>query len=250
MKKIILFTTAISLCALSTTANAQSSLLDGWSGEASANGSRTTGNTDTLDFGLGLKLQKEAGPWTHKFKGNADFGEVDGDTTRERYDFGYQIDRDINDRLYVFGNGDYFKDEFGAFQDGYFVGGGLGYKVFTPDPLGWALEAGAGFRSQQEQDTLAADLSTISGDTTNEIGIRGKSDFDYKLNENVSVYNDTEIIWSSSDTYIWNEVGLTAQLIGNLAARASYRVDYHSNPPTGAVGTDTISRIGVVYTLK
>jgi len=249
MKKIILLTTSLMLGSFGT-AHAQTGLLSGWSGEASANGSRTTGNTDTLDFGLGLKLQKEAGPWTHKFKANADFGEVDNVSTRERFDLGYQIDRDINDRLYVFGNADYYSDEFGAFQDGYFVGGGLGYKVITPEPIGWALEGGAGFRSQQEQDVFVLPTGIIEGDRANEFALRGKSDFDYKLNENVALYNDTEIIWSSSDTYIWNEVGLTAQLIGNLAAKASYRVDYHSNPPVGAVGTDTISRIGVVYTLK
>jgi len=244
MKKIILLATAISLCT-SAAANAQSGLTQGWSGEASANGSRTTGNTDTLDFGLGLRLQKEAGPWTHNFRANADFGEVDDQSTRERFELGYQIDRDINDRLYVFGNGDWFSDEFGPFQDGYFAGAGLGYKVILPDPIGWDLEGGAGFRSQTAQDTILLD-----GETTNEFALRGHSDFDYKLNDNVAIYNDSEILWSSSDTYIWNEVGITAQLIGNLAAKASYRVDYHSNPPIGAVGTDTISRIGVVYTLK
>ncbi len=249
MKHIALLTAAISLCAVSS-AHAQSGLLDGWSGEASANGSRTTGNTDTLDFGLGLKLLKTSDSWVHKFKANADFGEVDNQSTRERYDLGYQIDRNINERLYVFGNTDYFSDQFGAFQDGYFIGGGLGYKLFIPEPLGWSLEGGAGYRSQQEQDTIAPDLTLLDGIRTNEFALRGKSDFDYKLNENVALYNDTEIIWSSSDTYVWNEVGLTAQLIGNLAARASYRVDYHSNPPLGSVGTDTISRIGVVYTLK
>jgi len=249
MKKILLLSAIISLSAASA-AQAQTGLLSDWSGEASANGSRTTGNTDTQDFGLGLKLQKEAGPWTHKFKANADFGEVNGVSTRERFDLGYQIERDINDRLYVYGNGDYYSDQFGAFQDGYFIGAGLGYKVILPEPIGWSLEGGAGFRSQTEQDTIAADLSIIDGDTSNEIGLRGRSDFDYKFNDNVSLYNDTEIIWSSSDTYVWNEVGITAQLIGNLAARASYRVDYHSNPPLGSVSTDTISRIGVVYTLK
>lgn len=248
MKKIILLSTALTLSAFGT-ANAQSGLTDGWSGEASASGSRTTGNTDTLDFGLGIKLAKTSDLWTHKVNALADFGEVDDASTRERYELGYQIDRNINERLYVYGNGDYFNDQFGAFQDGYFVGAGVGYKLFTPDPLGWALEGGAGFRSQQAQDNIIGGID-IAGERTNEFALRGNSDFDYQLNENVAFFNDTEIIWSSSDTYIWNEVGLTAQLIGNLAARASYRVDYHSNPPLGSVGTDTITRLGVVYTLK
>ena len=248
MKHIIL---ATALClATSSPAFAQfNNITEGWSGDASLTGSRTTGNTDTLDFGAGLKLQKEDGPWTHKFKANADFGEVDDQSTRERFDLGYQIERDFNDRLYGFANGDYYKDEFGAFQDGWFLGGGLGYKVILPDPVGWNLEGGAGFRSQTAQDDESV-TPIVEGLTEEEFALRGVSDFDYKFNDNVSFYNDTEIIWSDSDTYLWNEAGITAQLWGNIAARTSYRVDYHSNPPAGSVSTDTISRVGIVYTIK
>ena len=247
--KTFFLATAICL-ATSGSAWAQfNNITSGWSGDASLTGSRTTGNTDTLDFGLGLKLQKEDGPWTNKFKASADFGEVSDISTRERYTLGYQIQRDFTDRLYGFANADYYKDEFGAFSSGWFAGGGLGYKVILPEPIGWNLEGGAGFRSQTAQDDESV-TPIIEGLKEEEFALRGLSDFDYKFNDNVSFYNDTEIIWSDSDTYIWNEAGITAQLWENIAARASYRVDYHSNPPAGSVGTDTISRVGIVYTIK
>ena len=259
--KHILLATVLCLATTSTASAQFSNLSEGWSGEASATGSRTTGNTDTFDFGLGLRLEKEADAWRHKLRGNADFGEVNNDTTRERYSIGYQLDRDITDRLYAFGNGDYYRDEFGAFSSGYFLGGGLGYRVILPDPIGWNLEGGAGFRSQTEQDTVLSvtelgngvNVTTetdIDGETNGEFGLRGFSDFDYDFNDNVAFYNDTEIIWSDSDTYVWNEAGITAQLWENWAARASYRVDYHSNPPAGLEDTDTITRVGLVYTIK
>lgn len=240
MKRILL-ASAIAL-AFSAPAFAQSGLLGGWTGEASLTGSKTTGNTDTQDLGLGLKLNKAGDKWRHKFNALADFGEVDGATNKERYSFGYQIDRDVSEKLYVYGNADYFKDEFGAFRDGYFLGTGLGYKMIVPDPIGWNLEGGLGYRSQREQ--------LPSTDKSNELAVRGFSDFDYALNEAVSLFNDTEIIWSESDTYIWNEVGITANLAGNLAARASFRVDNHSDVPVGTKKTDTITRFGIVYTMK
>ena len=259
MKKIILLTTAFSLCAAAS-AHAQTGVLAGWEGEASLNGARTTGNTDTLDFGAALKLEKNTDTWNHKLKGSALFGETDDVSTRERYDIGYQIERNFSERLYAYGNADYYADEFGAFSSGYFIGGGLGYRVFLPEPLGWALEGGPGFRSQVAQDVILDEalfladptdpLGFTEGDRSNEFALRGRSDFDYKINDNVSFYNDTEVLWSDSDTYVWNEVGITAQLVGNLAARASYRVDHHTNPPLGTVGTDTITKVGVVYTLK
>jgi len=234
------FLAAVLLAATTAAANAQ--LTEGWTGEASLTGSKTTGNTETTDIGLGLKLNKEGDLWRHKFKALADLGRADGETNKRRYNLGYQIDRDIYDHLYVYGNADYYSDDFGAFQEGYFVGGGVGYKAIVPEPIGWNLEGGIGYRSQEEQGPL--------GLTENEVALRGFSDLDWALNENVSLYNDTEIIWSDSDTYIWNEVGITATLAGNLAARISFRVDNHSNVPVGREETDTITRFGIVYTMK
>ena len=261
MKKSLLLT----ICALafSTSAQAQfGNLNSGWSGEGSLSGSVTTGNTDTTDVGLGLKLEKEDGPWRHKFNALWDRGSVDGDATRRRIDLGYQIDRDINDRLYIYGNGDYYSDDFGAFQDGWFIGGGAGYHVLKDEPITWDIEGGAGFRSQQQQDfpTLDAagnptfdangDPILTNGLTEDEFALRGFSDFDYQFNENVAFYNDTEVLWASSDTYIWNESGVTAKLTENISARASFRVDHHTNPPVGSVGTDTTTRFGIVYAIK
>ena len=222
---------------------------DGWSGEASLNASNTSGNTDTTDIGGGLKIAKEGDVWRHKFDAVIDYGEVDGSKNKNRWAVGYQIDRDLNERTYLYANADYYQDDFGAYKDGYFTGAGLGYKAVLPDPVSWNLEAGAGYRSQK----LRLAPGTPGGEASRResgLGLRGFSDFDYALNDNVSFFNDTEVLWTSDDTYIWNEVGLTAQLIGNLAARASFRVDHHTDVEPGFKKTDTATRLGIVYTIK
>lgn len=250
MKKQFLLAAAL---LVATAGTAQAQMLEGWSGEASLAGSKTSGNTDTTDIGLGLKLQKESGVWRHKFKALADLGKVSGETNKKSYNLGYQIDRDLNERTYVYGNADYYSDDFGAFKQGYFVGTGLGYKAILPEPLSWNLEGGLGYRSQKsriiDNDILTNPLG-LASDRTNELAARGFSDLDYVLNESVSLYNDTEILYSKSDTYIWNETGITATLAGNLAARASFRIDTHSTVPVGTKKTDTITRFGIVYTMK
>ncbi len=217
-------------------------IADGWTGEAGLTGSKTTGNTETTDVGLGLNLVKSDDVWRHKFNASVDYGKTSGVKDKQRFVLGYQIDRDINERLYAYGNADYFQDDFGAFESGYFVGAGLGYKLVLPDPFKWDVEAGLGFRNQKTQEIVPV--------TTEELAGRLASNMDYVFNDNVSLYNNSELIYSSSDTYIWNETGITAQLMGNLAARASFRVDTHSDVPAGRKKTDTISRVGVVYTLK
>lgn len=235
-------------------------VLAGWSGEASLSGSKTTGNTDTTDLGLSLNLQKESDKWRHTFNASADFGEVDDVQNKKRFTLGYQIDRDLTDRLYVYGNADWFSDDFGAFDTGYFIGTGLGYKLFQPAPLGWDVEAGVGYRSQSPRELnvpgeitqVAFDARDLAGDfdSQNEIAARGASKITYDFNDAVSLYNNSEVIWSKSDTYLWNEIGLTANLAGNLAARASYRVDHHTDVIAPTKKTDTITRFGIVYTMN
>lgn len=240
--KAIIAVLATSSLALATAATAQDAADDGWSGEASLTGSRTTGNTETTDIGLGLNLQKATDVWKHTFKASADFGRVSGITNRERFVLGYQIDRNLSDRLYVYGNADYFSDKFGAFEDGYFLGTGLGYNLVLPEPLAWDLEAGLGYRSQTTQGPLSV--------TEEELALRGASKLKYALNDNVSAYNNSEVIYGDSNTYLWNETGLTANLMGNLAARASFRIDHNTDVAVGREKTDTITRFGVVYTMK
>jgi len=217
-------------------------LIEGWKGEASASGSKTTGNTETEDVGLGLKLANTEGRWKHKFKGNFDYGRNRGRKNKERLRTSYQLDRQINEQLYTFANADYFLDDFGAFEEGYYAGGGMGYKVVLPEPVGWDLELGGGYRYQDPQGSNKA--------VKRELGLRSASNFDWEVNDKVSLYNNTELTYSKSDTYVWNEVGITSQLLGDVAVRASYRVDYHSTVPEGREKTDTITRIGVVYKIE
>ncbi|MGB3454893.1 MAG: DUF481 domain-containing protein [Litorimonas sp.] len=220
------------------TAHAQAGLA-GWTGEASLTGNRTTGNTDTTDIGLGLKLARQGDIWRHEFQGSADFGRANGATNRERYLAGYQLERDIGDRLFAFGKGDLFFDDFGAFREGWFLGGGLGFDVLESSPTTWSVTGGAGYRSQ----------TSAAGVTNEEFALDAGSDFDWQINDNVSLYDDAGILWSESNTYLFNEIGLTADLMGNLAARASFRIDHNTDVPLGREKTDTITRFGIVYTI-
>jgi len=242
MKKILMTTATLAL--LSSPALA-ADIAEGWGGEASVSGSTTSGNTSTTDIGAALHLTKESDLWKHSFDTTYDLGRTSGVNNKNRWYIGYQLDRKINERLYVYGNANYFTDDFGAFKNGTFVGGGLGYQVIKTEPMQWAIEGGAGYRSQKTRN-----VGIVPGFSNDEFALRGGSEFDYKFSEAVSFYNDSEVIWSDSDTYLWNDTGVTATLAGNLAARFSFRVDHHTDVPVGRKKTDTITRAALVYTLK
>ncbi len=242
MNKLLI--TAASLALISSPALA-GDLTDGWGGEASVSGSTTSGNTSTTDIGVALHLTKASDLWKHSFDTTYDLGRSSGVNNKNRAYIGYQLDRTINERLYAYGNANYYTDDFGAFKNGSFIGAGLGYQVVKTDPMQWALEGGAGYRAQKTRN-----VGIVPGFSNNEFALRGASEFDYQFSEAVSFYNDSEVIWSDSDTYLWNDVGVTANLAGNLAARFSFRVDHHTDVPVGRKKTDTITRAALVYTLK
>ena len=67
MKRTILLTiSALAFSSVSAQAQIFDGLVDGWVGEGSLTGSRTTGNTETTDIGLGAKLEKDTDTWNHK----------------------------------------------------------------------------------------------------------------------------------------------------------------------------------------
>jgi putative salt-induced outer membrane protein len=230
-------------------ATAQAQFTEGLTGEISANGAVTTGNTETTNIGFASKLETATKEWRHSVKASAHYGRANGNTNKSRYALGYQLDRDLNDRLYFFGNADYFSHDFGAFKQGHYLGAGFGYQVWEDDPTRLKLEAGIGYRSQKAR-LKANDPSGLSSRTDAELAGRIVSDFDHDFNDHVSFRNDTELLYSSSDTFIANEAGVKSKIWENISLLASFRVENHSRVPEGRKKTDTISRLGVVYTMK
>lgn len=221
----------------------------GWSGEASVTGSNSTGNTERSDIGAGIKLDNIIGRWTHKVAVQADYGEDRGRTRKKRAAGSYQLNRNIGDRVFLFGEGNASTDDFGPFVQAYFVGGGIGYQLLEPNGARWDVEGGLGYRWQKAQSATTPIAQTF-GRVQEEVAVRAASDFSWSINDNVRISNDTELLYSSSDTYIWNDVSLTADLMGNLAARLSYRIDHHTDVPQGRENTDTITRVGLVYKIN
>ena len=216
-------------------------------GDVALNGSRTTGNTDTTDIGAAVKLEWTTGRWEQDLRATADFGRQNGSTNKQRYRLGYTLSREFDNRLYAYGNADHFQDEFGAYKYGYFLGGGVGYHVLENDETRWDVEGGPGYRRQKTREKVNTGRASLIEES---LAARAQSDFEWDLNENVTVSNLTEIVASSDDVYIWNDVGLTADMFENIAARVSFRVDHHTRVPESRENTDTVTRVGVVYKFK
>ena len=91
------------LAALGTAAYAQDAAENGWSGEGSLSAGMTTGNTETTDIGLGVDATRTMNLWKVGLKATADYGETEGEETKNRIFLGTNLDRQINARLFGIG---------------------------------------------------------------------------------------------------------------------------------------------------
>ena len=78
-----------------------------------------------------------------------------------------------------------------------FVSFGAGYRVFNEAGRRWSVQAGPRDRYESLNDITDGDVSEGA------FGI--SSDYAQKLNDTVFVPNDTDVIWSESDTVIFND---------------------------------------------
>ncbi|MEM9668583.1 MAG: DUF481 domain-containing protein [Pseudomonadota bacterium] len=221
----------------------------GWTGEGSLGAGITTGNTDTVDLAVGLKGAKETETWKYSGEAGYDYGEVEGDATRNRWFVAGQIDRTFGERIFGFTRVTYEQDDFSGFDTRLFVGFGLGYRIFKGKRLRWTVEAAPGYRRDEVADIL--DLgpppTIIEGGIENNFAARGSSAFAYDFNENVTFTNDTNVVWTDLSNQTINTTALNAGLTDRITARISFEVRNDTNPPDSFVNTDTATRLSIVY---
>jgi len=237
------------LTALPFTAIAQELEDIGWAGAIELNGSVSTGNNETTNVGTKVKFKNRGHDWRHDFAGSADYGEASGNTNKQRFRLSYKVGRDVGVRSYLYLNTDYYSDDFGSYKNGYFAGGGYGYTVLGDGPTLWKVEAGGGYRSQKARLKQEAPDDPITRQE-DFASTRLFSELEHDFSDNVTLSNDTELLYSAIDTYVINESAVTSDMFGDLALRASFRVESHSDTPVGREKTDTVSRIGIVYTMN
>lgn len=218
----------------------------GWAGEVSLSGSNTSGNTSTTDLGVAIQVKKTAGRFKHALNTVYDFGTASGDNNKNRWSIEYRLDYKVSKAIFIFASGSYYTDQFGAFQNSLLLSPGFGFQILDGDKYNWNIRAGAGYRSQTDADSIVMEELT-EGTTVNEGTFTGGSEFSWKINENVDLSNDTQLIWADSDTYIGSDIGLNVRLSKNLSGRVSFRVEHHTQAPVGSVNTDTATRFSVSY---
>lgn len=212
-------------------------MLDYWEGEGQIGAFQSSGNSDTAGVTASLSLTRQGIDWSHKLRGAIDYQRSKGTVSREQYLVAYEPRYEFSPNLFVFGIGQYEQDRFQGFSDRYTVSAGVGQRVVDNESVRLSLQAGPTWRRTE----------FVSGLNDSHFAGLAALDFDWQITNALSLTEDGSIIVEQGNTSILSATGLEAGVANDLKARISYTVDYDSNPPPGAVQTDTTTRFTLVY---
>ncbi|WP_128893209.1 YdiY family protein [Erythrobacter sp. HKB08] len=215
----------------------ESGLFDNWRGEGQLGAFRSTGNSSNTGLTAGLELERVGIDWRHKVTALADYQRSNGVTTREQFLFAYEPNIRIDDRLFAYGLAQYERDRFQGFTSRYSVSGGLGWRAIREEDMTLSLKAGPAWRKTERVD----------GSSTSRIAGLAALDFDWRLSDTIKLTEDANAFVQSDNSTFTSTTGIVAALGGDFSAKVSYTVELDTNPPPGAVKTDTLTRITLVY---
>lgn len=243
------FSVLASLCALSLLGQPVLAEIveEGLTGEGSLSAGHSSGNTDTTDVGLGVNLTYKAGRWVTVGDATIDYGETDGAETENRIYFSGALDYQLSDRGFAFGKASYERDEFSGFETRYFLGGGLGWRLYDTDAFVWSVRGGPGIKVDEVRAETLNGVVVNEAETVESFSVLGNTDLTWLINDKVTLTNTAQAIYAEESSQFSDKIALTAALGASLSARVSFEYRYDTNPPTGFESTDTATRMSVVY---
>lgn len=219
--------------------------VDGFTGSVALRGIAQSGNSNTVNVGIGSDMSYVFGPngialqLNYAFSDDAD----DAEASEESLFYGLEYTRDLNPQLFGFaklqGSADSATDA--QFETDTFLSFGAGYRIYNEADVQWSVQAGPGYRF--------ATLNDITDGEVSEGAFGVSSDYAHKLSDTVFVTNDTDVIWSESDTVVFNDLALNVSMTETLALRTSILTEYHTEPGA-AEATDNTFGVSLVYSFN
>lgn len=215
----------------------------GFTGSVALRGIAQSGNSETLNVGIGSDLNYVWGPNGVELQLNYAYSDDDDTPSEESLFYGLEYTRDFNPKTFGFakiqGSVDGATDA--EFESDTFVSFGAGYRVYNDPDLQWSVQAGPGYRFAELSDVASTDIS--------EAAFGFSSDYAHKLTETLFLTNDTDVIWSDSDTAVFNDMALNVAMTDTLALRTSILTEYHSESGPSK-STDNTFGVSLVYSFN
>ena len=193
----------------------------GLSGSASIGYSGKTGNNESQDFSLGLRIRHAEGQFVQTIGAVLDFQEADNTKTKEDVFAVYDANYYFDENFYAFAlariQTDGLAEAAGEIRRDGFLGVGPGYRIVNTPDMAWRLQAGIGVSYLQDG----------ARDSTTDTGYIASSRFFYKFSDTVFLTNDTDVLKSDDALRVNNDFGVNFKVSDMMSTRVSYLTDYN-----------------------
>lgn len=221
-----------------------------WSGLVAAGYTASSGNTDTTAFNFNAVGKYDKDRWHHTLSGQAISSSDSNETTSEAYKLRYDVKYDLNERTYVFGDLEYIKDRFSAYDQQVFETAGVGYRFIKNDRHELNGQVGIGATQSDFRDAKATDplpLDPRFGTSQNEIVYVIGGDYTWTISETASFVQKLSTKIGSDNTYSESITELRARVLDSTALVLSYTIKQNSDVPAGTDKRDSYTSISLEY---
>ena len=159
------------------------------------------------------------------------------------YEPRWQFDTDV----FAYGLVQFEHDRLQRLAARYQISGGIGYAILDAGNARLSVKAGPAYRVSDY----------LGGPTESRLGGLFGMDFEWlpferiKLTQSANAIAETggqaTLFIDAANTSLDLATGLEFKISDKLVSRFAYEVGYDSNPPVGAVKTDTMARTALIY---
>lgn len=203
---------------------------------------RVTATSDATNLGAGLRWGTFDGVNSFDLSyAYAYAADENGDSTENQLLAGLDYRRNFGASFFGYAQSDIAIDrlteEVGDYREDYFVGVGVGYRIFNTPQFQWSVQAGPGYRYAE----------VVGGSTVDEVAASLSNNMFYSFTDTIYVTNDTDLIYSDSATTLANDLAVNVAISDSLALRTSYATQF--NDATDDSFSDAANTFGlsVVY---
>lgn len=204
----------------------------------------TSGNTETSTFNAEALLTWRTINWTHNGKIQMLRARKEGTTDADRFYLEEKSDYNLDEHSYLFGKGTYTDDKFSGFNYQASASAGYGRKFIQRDNFFVEGFVGLGYRESEVIEVI--DVINDKGISEGIISV-GES-LEWNISDSSKFVQTLSSEIGEEATVTKFEIGLEANIIGNLATKIAFELRNTSRVPEGIEKTDTLTSVSLVYT--
>ena len=206
-----------------------------WTGKVRLGVRADSGDTERLDYTLGLDAERELVGWGFETSAIYSYSETDDNVGRDELIVKARGEREAGQRWTLFANTEWERDQLSGFDWTGFLGVGAGYRALQRDAVEWTLRAAPGLRYISEVD---------NGDYL-EGAFDLLSDMELQLSDTMRLESETRLLASNSARA--DQLFRLNTDLGDLwSLEVRYRYRYEFDPEPGFEAGDSRTDLALI----